>query len=152
MIFNQVNHFDDAEHEALMGIWWSGILLKQQARRFFKNHVASESQFNVMMALKYAGKPLSQQDLSERLLVDKSNLTGLIDSLEKLDFVKRCNVPNDRRLYRLELTAQGAAFLNEVETPYRELVKKIMSVFNADDLKQLTGYMVRLQVGLESDK
>ena len=152
MIFNQVNNFDDREHEALMGIWSTGILLKQQSRRFFKDYVVSESQFNVIMTLKYAEKPLSQQALSERLLVDKSNLTGLVDGLEKLGFVKRRNVPNDRRLYRLELTEKGTSFLDEVEPSYRKLVKKIMSVYSADDLKQITAYMVRLQEGLDDNK
>ena len=149
MIFNEVNQFKDAQHEALMGLWWSGVLLKQQARTFFRDHIVSESQFNVMMALRYAEKPLSQQELSIRLLVDKSNLTGLIDSLEKLDFVKRCKVPDDRRSYQLELTKPGADFLNRVETSYRELVERIMSVFDADELRQITDYMVRLQAGLE---
>ncbi len=152
MGFNKVNHFDDSLHEALMSVWWSGILLKRQARRFFRDRIASESQFNVMMLLKYAEKPLSQQNLSERLLVDKSNLTGLIDSLEKLGFVKRRKSPDDRRFYRLTLTGKGAAFLNEVEGPYRELVHKIMSVYSPSEMEHLTELMVRLQSGLEDAK
>lgn len=152
MIFNQINRFDDAEHEALMGVWWSGVLLKQQSRRFFKGHAATELQFNAMMALKYADAPFSQQDLSERLLVDKSNLTGLVDSLEKLGFVKRCKVRGDRRFYHLKLTDDGLAFLDKVEKPYRKLVHKIMSVFTPDELRHLTESMVRLQQGMEEMK
>lgn len=151
MIFNEINRFDDPEHEALMGVWWSGILLKQQSRRFFKGRAATESQFNVMMTLKYAERPLSQQDLSERLLVDKSNLTGLIDSLEKQGFVRRHKVPDNRRSYRLELTESGLAFLGEVENSYRALVHRIMSVFSAEEMRRLTEYMVRLQSGLDSE-
>ena len=151
MVFNQKNHFDDVEHEALMGIWWSGVLLKQLSRKFFKARIVSESQFNVMMALKYAEEPLSQQELRERLLVDKSNLTGLIDALEKLGFVKRRKVRGDRRYYHLKLTDDGLKSLDKLEGPYRELVHEIMSVFNRKEMKQLTSFMERLQAGLELD-
>jgi len=41
MGFNKVNHFDDTLHEALMSVWWSGILLKRQARLFFRDRIAS---------------------------------------------------------------------------------------------------------------
>jgi len=149
MIFNQNNRFDDPVHETLMGIWFSGVKLKQYARRFFKDYAVNESQFNVMMTLKYADKPMSQQDLSERLLVDKSNLTGLIDSLEKLKFVKRRSVPGDRRFYRLELTADGSAFMDTVEPAYRQTVHSAMSVFTSDEMQLLTDYMARLQQKLE---
>ncbi len=152
MKFNASNRFDDPVHEALMSVWWSGILLKREARRFFRDRIVSEPQFNVMMLLKYAEGPLSQQDLSERLLVDKSNLTGLVGSLENLGFVKRRKSPDDRRFYRLTLTAQGSAFLDVAESPYRELVYRIMSVYSPSEMKQLTELMLRLQSGLEEEK
>lgn len=152
MIFNQINHFDDEEHETLMGVWWAGTLLKQKARRFFKKHPVSDSQFNALMILKYAETPLTQQDLSGRLLVDKSNVTSLVDGLEKLGFVIREKVPGDRRFYRLTITQEGLDFLDIVELDYRNLIHRLMSVFSAEEMKQLTEYMVRLQTGLEQEE
>ena len=152
MPFNSVNHFEDAEHEALMGVWWSGVLLKQIARRFFRDQPVAESQFNVLMALRYAERALSQQDLSERLLVDKSNLTALIDSLVKRGFVRRCREKRDRRFYRLKLTGEGVALLAELEPGYLELVHGIMEVFTPEERTRLTEYMVRLQSSMEQWK
>lgn len=152
MVFNEINSFDDVEHEALMGIWWTGVLLKQQSKRFFKERGVTESQFNAMMALKYAEKPLSQQDLSDRLLVDKSNMTALVDSLEKQKLVKRCKERSDRRFYRVKLTSDGMSLLNEIEKPYRELVHRIMSVFSQEEMKAITEKMVRVQRNMESSK
>lgn len=77
MIFNNANKFDDSEHETLMAIWWTGIMLRSEARKFFADKPASDTQFNVMMVLKYADHLLTQQELSRHLLVDQSNLTGL---------------------------------------------------------------------------
>ncbi len=152
MIFNSDNRFEDKEHEALMGLWWSGVLLKRESKKFFKGRAFSESQFNVLMSLKYADRDLSQQDLSRRLLVDKSNLTDLIDTLEELDFVRRRKEPQDRRFHRLELTEKGRMFLQGIEPAYWELVHRIMSVFREDEICRITEYMVRLQEGLEKDE
>ena|GEM_PF-4429365 len=38
--FNRNLEFDDLNHEALMGICWIGVLLKKQARRFFRDTLA----------------------------------------------------------------------------------------------------------------
>lgn len=151
MIFNQINRFDDPEHEAMMGVWWSGILLKQQAKRFFRIHPVSDSQFNAMMTLKYAEKELSQQELSERLLVDKSNMTSMIDGLEKLGFVVRNQLPGDRRFYRILLTESGAAFLDGIEKDYRALIHRLLAHFSPDEMKQLTQFMVRMQTNLDQE-
>ncbi len=149
MVFNEINPFDDEEHETLMGIWWSGILLKRQAKNFFRDFPVNETQFNALMALKYAEKPLSQQDLSGRLLVDKSNLTGMIDELEKQKFVRRRDVPENRRVYRLELTKKGFDFLETAEASYRERVHRIISVFTPKERKQLIQFMVKLQKAMD---
>ncbi len=149
MVFNELNHFDDKEHETLMGIWWSGVLLKQRSRRFFRQYPVSDSQFNALMLLKYADRPFTQQDLSERMLVDKSNITILIDELEKLGFVRRSKIPGDRRFYHLEITGDGVAFFDSVEQEYRALIHDAMSIFTPEELAEITRYMVRLQAGLE---
>ena len=149
LVFNQINKFTDVEHEALMGIWWSGALLKQCARRFLKKHTSTEAQFNILMSLKYAEKPLSQQELSDRIFVDKSNLTVLIDSLESLGFVTRSRVKEDRRAYHLHLTEQGMEFITNIEKPYRELIHNILAGFSEDEMRQRIGYMVRIQQAME---
>lgn len=151
-IFNRVNRFDDKRHEAMMGVWWSGLLLKQISRKFFRGGMVSEMQFNVLMALKYAEKPLSQQALSDRLLVDKSNLTGMIDDLEALEYVERRSVPGDRRRYHLKLTRKGAAALNSLEPSYRELIARLTSDFSDGDIEKLTDLMVRLQILLNREE
>jgi len=151
-IFNQLNHFDDKRHEAVMGVWWSGLRLKQMSRNFFRGSVISEMQFNVLMALKYAEKPLSQQALSDRLLVDKSNLTGMIDELEKLEYMERRPVPGDRRRYQLKLTRKGTAVLNTVEPAYRELIARLTSDFSDEEIDKLTELMVRFQAMMNCEE
>lgn len=152
MVFNETQPFDDKEHEAFIGLWYTGVMLKRRSRQFFRNHPVNDSGFNALMALKYAEKPLSQQDLSLRLLVDKSNITAVVDALEKLGYVKRAKMPGDRRFYRLKITPAALAFLDTVEKDYRAEVHRIMSCFSPAEVAAITAFMVRVQKGMETEK
>lgn len=143
--YNQALQFEDKRHEALMGLWWTGVLLKKQANAFFKKTIASEAQFNVLMALRYSPERLTQNQLSERLLVDKSNITGLVDRMEKAKLLRRIAVPGDRRCYHLELTKGGNQILDQIEQPYLDLVHRLMSIFSDDEVAQITSLAERLQ-------
>lgn len=147
--YNEMVAFDDRGHEALMGVWWVGQLMKKHARRFFSRTLASEIQFNVMMLLKYAERPLSQQELSRKLFVDKSNLTGVAGRMVEAGLIVRDVDPTDARAYQLSLTPKGLATLAQVEMPYRDEIHRLMASFTDDELAHLTDYMVRLQTAIE---
>jgi len=53
--------------------------------------------------------PLSQQDLAERLRLEKSSVSRLAADLERRGLLVRERDPDNRRLYRLRLTDQGHA-------------------------------------------
>ena len=148
--YNEVNHFANQAHEALMGVWWSGLKLKHSARAFFRAHAMSDTQFNALLVLKVSDRPLTQRELSERLLVDKSDLTGLIDRMERAGFVARGNVAGDRRCNAVSLTDAGRAALATAEPDYIELVARIMSAFTPSETKQLTAMMLKLHDALDA--
>lgn len=141
-------NFEDSKHEGLMTVWWTGVLLKKEASRLFKDHLSSEAQFNVLMAIKYADGKLTQKDLSDKLLVDKSNVTGLIDRLEKSGFLCRKKVPEDRRSYHVELTTVGARLVDELDERYMDRVGEIMSEFSHAEVNELMRLMGKIKRGL----
>lgn len=51
--------------------------------------------------------PLSSAELSRKLFVTPSNITGIIDRLTKKELVERVRGVADRRISRLELTLKG---------------------------------------------
>jgi DNA-binding MarR family transcriptional regulator len=143
--------FDDKAHEALVSTWWTGTLLKKAFRRFFRKAVGSEAQFNVLMVLaaaEQAGEDLKQNDLSNRLLIDKSNVTGLIDRMEDQDLVRRNTVPGDRRSYHITLTDGGRELVQQVEDPYLEKVEQAMDGFSPQEQKELTRLTSKLRARL----
>jgi len=140
--------FENISHEALINVWWTGILLKKKARRFFQSVLNSDAQFNIMMILKYSDSPLTQNDLSRKLLVDKSNITGLIDRMEKMGLLRRNTVAGDRRRYHITLTPKGTKLINELEIAYEENVAKIMSKFSKDECTSLIKLTEKLRQSL----
>jgi DNA-binding MarR family transcriptional regulator len=53
--------------------------------------------------------PLSQQDLAQRLLLEKSTVSRMAADLEDRGLLVRERDPDNRRLYRLRLTDRGRA-------------------------------------------
>ena len=84
--------FDIVEHEALLNIYYTASLLKKRADVFFKTFGLTDVQFNVMMLLHYHSGTqdgLSQAQLSDMMLVNRANITTLIDRMEKASLVMR---------------------------------------------------------------
>ena len=105
---------------------------------------------NILMLLKYADHPMTQKELSERLLVDKSNLTGLVDRMSSAGHLQRVKSPEDRRSFRLQLTPEAEALLEELERPYLELLHSILGDFSEDELLTLLRTMNKLQRALDN--
>lgn len=64
---------------------------------------------------------LSLTQISQGLMLENPTVTGLIDRLEKLGYVKRSDHPNDRRVYLVHLTENG----NKVAKKALPIVKKL---------------------------
>jgi DNA-binding MarR family transcriptional regulator len=136
--------------EALMGLWWTSLMLKKTSSRLFQDYLASDAQFNIMKLLKDASEPLTQNDLSKMLLVDKSNVTGLIDRLEKQNYIRRNKVEGDRRSYHITLTEEGQALINKLDRMYLKKVAQIMSEFEPDDYETLIRLTRKIRNGVRS--
>ena len=151
-LYREFPETETREQQALMGVWHVGQLLKIQARRFFREYLSSEMQFNIMLLLKHADHPMNQQELSEKLLVDKSNLTGVAGRMEAAGLLIRRGDPLDSRAYQLELTSRGRKILEHVEMPYRAEVKKVMADFSPAELSMLIRFMERMRKTLNSEE
>ena len=151
-LYREFPETETREQQALMGVWHVGQLLKIQARRFFREYLSSEMQFNIMLLLKQADHPMNQQELSEKLLVDKSNLTGVAGRMEAAGLLIRRVDPLDSRAYQLELTSRGRKILEHVEMPYRAEVKKVMADFSPAELSMLIRFMERMRKTLNSEE
>ena len=82
-------------------------VLLRESRRLFRELGVTEVQFNILNVLAQADAGLTQRELSDILVVDRSNVTGLLDRMESLGWIRRDEVPGDRRAWAVSLTAAG---------------------------------------------
>lgn len=99
--------------------------LKRKADNTFKLHGVTGAQVGVLSRLSlHEGKQMNK--LSEELWCDVSNITGVIDRLEKQQLVIRSAHPKDRRITHIFLTVKGQKTLNEVLPEHEQyLIEKI---------------------------
>src|SRR5512138_3584337 len=84
------------------------------------------AQLNAMLVLRPAGdQGLPMGEIGRRLVVTKSNVTGLVDRLEAQRLVTRTSGRGDRRSIRVRLTAAGAGLLDEVVPGHAELLAEL---------------------------
>ena len=129
-------------HEALLSLVRTSSLMQKLSDRFFSQFGLTDVQFNILMILKEHGSEgLSQQELSEHLIVTKSNVVGLIDRLERTDYVKRVSHPSDRRFNQIVLTPKGQKLEGKVENSYFKEVDKMMNVLSPSEKRSVVKAM-----------
>ncbi len=72
----------------------------------------------------YNNGPMSSADLSRNLFVTPSNITGIIDRLEKKQIVERIKKEGDRRVALITLTATGNELSKTLPDP---IMKKFIA-------------------------
>jgi len=88
--------------------------------------------------LRQLGEPRPMAEAAERLRCDPSNVTGIVDRLEKRGLVERKSVAEDRRVKQLELTDAGMRVRTEVERVVSAMPGlEALSTSDRDTLKDL---------------
>ena len=85
--------------------------------------------------------PVSPSGLSDRLIVTRATVTGVLDSLEARGFVQRTPNPIDRRGQVVAITPTGVAVLQALRTIIHRHEKDWLGVLSDADLR---GYIERL--------
>jgi DNA-binding MarR family transcriptional regulator len=112
-------------HQALVQLLRAADTVWDASRVFFVRWRLSPSQFNLLNLLEGNPAGLSQTELSRELITHRSNVTGLVDRLEKRGLVRREDAAADRRAYRVTLTPEGTRLLEEVLPRYHEEVRRV---------------------------
>lgn len=104
--------------------------------------------YGILLQL-YDHERLPISELSKLIFSGNSNLTALIDRMERDGLVKRVNNDVDRRVREICLTEKGKELAPKVIAEYRPFLHQMMSCLSPDELKGLTDLLTRLKEGLE---
>lgn len=98
------------------------------------------SQSGVLRCL-IQGGPLSSAELSRQLHVTPSNITGIIDRLEKKGLVERIRKEGDRRIALIELTEKGEALSRQLPDPIETKLISELADLEPGQVRQLGNAM-----------
>ncbi|RSL33070.1 MarR family transcriptional regulator [Salibacterium salarium] len=100
--------------------------------------------FFILKTLEDAGD-LTLTEIGKRLSILKSNLTPLVQKLEKKEYVTLIPAKKDRRLKYLQLTEEGAAYLKEHQYLLAQEIQKRLGKLEYSDLEKLNESVSHLQ-------
>jgi len=100
-------------------------------------------QNNVIRTLDKLG-PLSSVDLSRHLSVTASNMTGLVDRLEKKELISRVRKEGDRRVMLILLTPSGLALAQILPDPLEAKLISGLGHMPEAQVKQLNEAMEQI--------
>ncbi len=128
------------EHSKLIysiGLLWGQITTKLDD--VLSKYGLNISKFNILMIIKHIGgnDGIQQNEISKRLLVTASNITKLLDKLEKDGMITRNNKEGDRRVKLIKITEPTSKLLDDVWPLYSKAINEITSHVQKSDAKVL---------------
>ena len=101
-------------------------LVVRQLEQVYARFGLSAPSFNLLMLLKHGVNPeaCTQREIGERLVVSASDMTGLIDRLEKKSLVRRA-AGKDRRCKLIRITPAGTKLLDELWPHHSAVVARV---------------------------
>jgi DNA-binding MarR family transcriptional regulator len=109
----------------------------------------SSARHTVLRTLYFAeGYRLTQIELSREVGVSRTNITNLIDNLERDGLVTRAMNPADRRSNNIELTNAGLAFCSTFIPAVAEFMASMFADLSEAELSQLNATLARVRKGM----
>jgi DNA-binding MarR family transcriptional regulator len=127
------------EEQAYIALARAADWLATRFALWLKPHNISPTQYNALRILRGArpdGLPCSE--IGNRMLTHDSDITRLVDRLEKRKWVTRSRDKKDRRIVRARITEAGLRLLGGLDLPVRTFVVGLLGNLTPDNLAQLT--------------
>ena len=104
----------------------------------------SVPQYGVILQL-YDHETLALSELSKLIFCGNSNLTALVDRMERDGLVQRANHESDRRVKEIRLTEKGRELAPQVIAEYRPFLHQMMSCLSPEEHRVLIDLLTRLK-------
>src|SRR5258708_40210794 len=101
-----------------------------------RDYGITEGQLSVLEALYHLG-PLSQGQLCKKVLRSGSNMTTVVDNLERDRLVKRTQNEEHARCHMVSITERGRALMIQLLPEHVSRISGIMSALTKDEQREL---------------
>lgn len=133
-----------------------GFLIAR-ARNALKNEMSKElkplgiSSEQRLILLRLCEKDgLTQKELAEDTFFEQSNLTPMLDKLEKKRYIKREAKANDKRAYLVKITELGKSLEEPLSSMSNKILKKALKGIDEKQKEALTQMLQTIHTNLKS--
>lgn len=142
--------FDSLEQEAALNLAKTADQVQICFSRLFREHAVTSAQYNILRILRGEGRPLPILEIASRMITVVPGITGLIDRLEEVGYVKRERCDEDRRVIFVTITAKANKLLSDMDAPVTELHQSLMKHLSITELKQLIKLLEKVREPLQA--
>ena len=131
--------------ECAMNLARTGDLVLGRVAAALQSFDVSPAGGLVLGILKDAGQPCPPNYISDRLIVSRATVTGVLDTLVKRGLVRREPHPTDRRMVLVHLTNAGSRTADKVRRTVHRAEAEWMASLSEQERAQLTELLGKLQ-------
>ena len=136
------------EEQAYLALLRTADRLEGKMAEWLKPHGLSPTQYNALRILRGAGpEGLPCSEVSARMISRDSDITRLVDRLEKRGLVARSRGKKDRRVVRASITGHGLKLLRSLDRPVSEFVRGLMGSAAGHELEKLLQLLGQVEPG-----
>jgi DNA-binding MarR family transcriptional regulator len=100
-------------------------------------HLDLDRHFYLLHQIAASTEPLTQSQLGDIILQDKSAMVRIVDYLVERGYVKRIQNPSDRREYFIALTSKARAIVPEINEAFENLDQSALNFLSEKQLSCL---------------
>jgi DNA-binding MarR family transcriptional regulator len=135
---------DNAGHAAALAMVRIVRSFTDAHTRIAREHDLNLPRLEVLLCLK-DGEGISQQELSERLLVTKGNVCMTLQAMEAEGLIERRSDPTDQRAHRLYLSNAGRQRLARTRPALEALMARMLGLLSPDEQRTLRKLLGRIE-------
>ena len=111
--------------------------LSHRFAQMMKTEELTPTQYNVLRILRGAPEGLPCGEISNRMVTRDSDITRLLDRLEKRTLISRCRESKDRRTVMTRITQEGLELLARLDEPIRATHRELLGHLGIERLNLL---------------
>jgi DNA-binding MarR family transcriptional regulator len=121
-----------------------GLFLQREMNQVCQRFGLKQQQVSVLNEIVWHG-PISQKELGEALLFEKSNVSKIVRILLEKNLIDSAVAPGDRRMTLLFETPEGIAVWKDCMQAFHESSTEIMSLLSEDEAAEAIRFLKKLQ-------
>jgi DNA-binding MarR family transcriptional regulator len=140
--------FSSLEEELGVSLALTAELVNRAVESLLKRHNLTPTQYNVLRILRGAGmEGLTCGEISVRMIRRDSDITRLLDRMERRGHVARKRGSSDRRVVRTVITEEGMEAVGGLDEPIEALFQRTMSGLARQEMEKLAELLGKVREG-----